>query len=277
MASCLPSHLPGTVGPFLKWAGGKRWLVGSGELPVPSQFERYIEPFVGGGAVFFHLRPNSALLSDANSELIELYTVMRDHPKDLYAALERHHISHSSEHYYWARAHRPKTPVLRAARTLYLNRTCFNGLYRVNRRGEFNVPIGTKTQVIYEGEDFSQISAALQKADLVCCDFEETIAQCSAGDFIFIDPPYTANHNQNGFLKYNETIFSWSDQLRLRESVAAAAGRGAAVVVTNADHESVRSLYSAISAYKRVERPSVLAGKVTGRKVTSEAIFSINI
>ena len=262
--------------PFLKWAGGKRWLASSSLLPVPEQFQRYIEPFVGGGAVFFQMSPDESILSDINSELIDLYRVIRDAPEALEALMAEHQAKHSRDYYYEVRADIPTGMIARAARTLYLNRTCWNGLYRVNLKGEFNVPIGTKTTVIMEGESFLDLSHALQDAEILCQDFENTLALVNEGDFVFVDPPYTVKHNLNGFLKYNEKIFGWADQIRLHEAVVAAAGRGASIVVTNADHESVRELYSDFT-YKPLGRVSVLAGNPGRRGKTSEAMFLANL
>ncbi|HET9639522.1 MAG TPA: Dam family site-specific DNA-(adenine-N6)-methyltransferase [Allosphingosinicella sp.] len=261
--------------PFLKWAGGKRWLVQSGQLNVPSSYDRLVEPFLGGAAVFFSLEPARALLSDINPELIEAYHVVRDDPDRLKVVLEWHQEKHSREHYYEIRQKRYKDAVWRAARTLYLNRACWNGLYRVNQRGEFNVPIGTKTRIIEHDEGFSEFANVLAKADIFCQDFEVTINNSGQGDFLFVDPPYTVKHNMNGFLKYNEAIFTWEDQVRLRDSCVRAAERGAKVIVTNADHESVRQLYTDIADYSSICRTSVLAGNADYRTKTTEAVFRI--
>lgn len=261
--------------PFLKWAGGKRWLVNFG-LPQPERFDRYVEPFLGGAAVFFGLKPERALLSDINSELIELYEVMRDLPAVLWERMQEHHLRHSTEHYYAMRANIPSDRVGRAARTLYLNRTCWNGLYRVNQRGEFNVPIGTKTAVVMPDDDFLAIAKSLKEAEIRCCDFEETIDRTIAGDFLFVDPPYTVKHNMNGFVKYNECIFTWADQVRLRDAVVRAIARDVAIVVTNADHLSVIELYEDVATYRSVPRASVLAGPAERRGRTTEALFLAN-
>ncbi|MCB8881950.1 Dam family site-specific DNA-(adenine-N6)-methyltransferase [Acidisoma cellulosilytica] len=263
--------------PFLKWAGGKRWLVNSGQLPVPSAYKRYIEPFLGSGAVFFCLNPHSAILSDLNKDLIELYLVMRDKPKNLHAALFTHHKNHNKCYYYEIRSNIPSSSVDRAARTLYLNRTCWNGLYRVNLSGQFNVPIGTKTSVILPHENFQNFSEALKRTEIYCHDFEKTIDQSSEGDFLFVDPPYTVKHNLNGFLKYNENIFSWPDQIRLSSSVKRAIQRGVSVAVTNADHESVRSLYSGHCKYRKLHRHSILSSIASKRVPTTEALFFANL
>lgn len=265
------------IEPFLKWAGGKRWLAHSNQLPRPAKFARYIEPFLGGGAIFFHLRPEQAILSDINSELIQLYRVIRDHPDELMALMRTHHDAHCQDYYYEVRASNPETALERAARTMYLNRTCWNGLYRVNLKGMFNVPIGTKSTVVFDHDDFTGISERLRAAEIRCCDFEETVSEAQQNDFLFVDPPYTVQHNMNGFIKYNENLFSWYDQIRLRDAIAGAIERGAAVVVTNADHESVRELYENVCDYRSVTRASVLAGETTRRGKTTEALFLANI
>jgi DNA adenine methylase len=262
--------------PFLKWAGGKRWLVHNGELIAPAGFERLIEPFLGGAAVFFALEPKRALLGDLNPELIELYEVVREEPGRLQTILSWHQEKHSRLHYYAIRNRSYRDKAWRAARTLYLNRTCWNGLYRLNRKGDFNVPIGTKTAILLE-ESFSEIAKLLDQAVLVCQDFEATVKEAKEGDFLFVDPPYTVRHNMNGFLKYNEKIFSWEDQERLCRSLIKAADRGAAIVLTNADHSSIRELYESRFNYKPLQRHSVLSGKSHGRGLTTEALFTINL
>ncbi|MER9296698.1 Dam family site-specific DNA-(adenine-N6)-methyltransferase [Mesorhizobium sp. M0621] len=263
--------------PFLKWAGGKRWLANSKQLPLPSSYERYIEPFLGGAAIFFHLKPSRAILSDVNAELIELYEVIRDNPVELMDLMKIHHAAHSPEYYYKLRESNPKDGVDRAARTMYLNRTCWNGLYRVNLSGVFNVPIGTKSTVVFDNDDFLGIADQLSNAEIRCSDFEPIVGEAREGDFVFVDPPYTVRHNLNGFIKYNENLFSWGDQVRLRDAVASAIERGAAVVVTNADHDSVRELYAGLCDYRSVKRSSVLASETTRRGPTSEALFFANL
>lgn len=259
--------------PFLKWAGGKRWLLQSGALPLPADYERFVEPFLGSGAAFFSVGAPAALLSDVNPELINLYRVVRDHPSELQERLRTYDVSHSTDYYYAVRESVPDSNLERAARTLYLNRTCWNGLYRVNKRGQFNVPIGTKTAVIYLNEDFGQYSTRLKLADLEACDFEKSVDRAGRGDFVFVDPPYTVKHNLNGFIKYNEELFGWADQVRLRDALARAIVRGASVALTNADHDSIRDLYAGVLEYRQLRRHSVLSGLGKGRGPTTEALF----
>lgn len=263
--------------PFLKWAGGKRWLVSAGALPLPRKFDRYVEPFLGGGAVFFHLAPRKAFLSDVNADLIEAYAVIRESASELTTVLRRHHDAHSREYYYTQRGTTHSDPIERAARLIYLNRTCWNGLYRVNQRGQFNVPIGTKDWVLSPKDDFQQLAQRLAAAELRCCDFEETIDGTEAGDFLFLDPPYTVKHNMNGFLKYNERIFHWVDQVRLRDAVVRAKERGVSIVMTNADHESIHDLYEGVLRRRTLTRSSVLAGSATKRGSTTEALLTANV
>lgn len=260
--------------PFLKWAGGKRWLtVSYGQLLRGVRFRRYIEPFLGSGAVFFHLMPDRALLSDVNADLVSAYNAVKSRRIQLEFMLRQHHALHSEGHYYKIRSGRPEGALERAARLIYLNRTCWNGLYRVNRKGEFNVPIGTKTRVFSENESLLGQARALRSADVRVQDFEKTINLAGEGDFVFVDPPYTVKHNHNGFLKYNERIFSWADQERLAVVLRRAADRGALVLMTNADHESVRALYGEFFQLS-VKRSSVLAGSAAARGGTEELLVA---
>lgn len=201
--------------PFLKWAGGKRWFTRRHDELLPKKFNRYIEPFLGSGAVFFALCPREAILADSNSNLIATYRAIKENWNLVRRYLVQHQRLHSRTHYYESRGKLLRSPSARAAQFLYLNRACWNGLYRVNLKGEFNVPIGTKETIVFEDDDFEAIARALKPANLLCSDFESTIALAQGDDFIFVDPPYTINHNANGFLKYNEKIFTWRDQERL--------------------------------------------------------------
>lgn len=260
------------VVPFLKWAGGKRWLVDRcGDL-FPQKFNRYIEPFLGGGAVFFWLKPKKAIISDTNASLIHTYCAIRDDWEAVRSALSRHHKKHSENHYYEERSRKRRSVAEKAAQFIYLNRSCWNGLYRVNLSGMFNVPIGTKNKILMETDNFSEISGMLKDVKISCSDFVDTIKEAKDGDFLYIDPPYTVNHNFNGFLKYNEKIFNWKDQVRLRDSVALAIARGAKVIVSNADHKSVRDLYAGIGIHKSVDRVSVIAGNPKKRGAVRELL-----
>ncbi len=258
------------IEPFLKWPGGKRWLVSRYTDLFPTTMRRYIEPFLGGGAVFFYLRPESAVLADANTELVGAYKAIRAHSRALDSLLRRFHKLHNPRFYYQMRSSNPRDKLHQAARFLYLNRTCFNGIYRVNLNGEFNVPIGTKTTVEYPTGYLESVAAALRPVEIFAADFESTIARAGPGDFVYVDPPYTVMHNNNNFLKYNDVLFSWRDQQRLADAVRQAGSRGAMVFVSNADHASVRRLYKRIGRQQRVQRSSILAAASGARRQTTE-------
>ena len=258
--------------PFLKWAGGKRWFTLRHLDMVPESYRTYVEPFLGSGAMFFALRPERAVLSDINSDLINCFQEICKDPEAISKQLSAHQSAHCTEHYYHTRTKKPADPVGRAGWLIYLNRTCWNGLYRVNKKNEFNVPIGSKKNVVLPSDDFTRIGRLLLGAEILCQDFEETIDAAGPGDFVFVDPPYTVNHNLNGFLKYNDKVFSWADQLRLRDAVERASVRGAQVLITNANHFSVREIYSPLGRLDVVDRTSVLAADVAHRIQTEELV-----
>lgn len=262
--------------PFLKWAGGKRWLTSciDSEFKIP-EYKRYIEPFAGSGAMFFHQAPKKAILNDLNEELINAYTAIKDDWKRVVAILKRYQRLHNENFYYEIRSMVPRSIYQRAAKFIYLNRTCFNGIYRVNLNGEFNVPIGTKTNVILDTDDFENISKMLQGTSLIAGDFEKVIDKAKTGDFIFVDPPYTVKHAYNGFVKYNEKLFSWEDQVRLKDSLVRASERGASIMMTNAFHASIKSLYHGTGFKKEIVlRNSMIAASGTHRGKYEEYIIT---
>ena len=261
------------VVPFLKWAGGKRWFTQDFAELFPDSFDTYYEPFLGSGAVFFHLNPSKSVLSDLNEELINSYIQVRDNWERIEKDLKSYHRKHNKEFYYETRNYKPRVAPNRAVRFIYLNRTCWNGLYRVNLKGEFNVPVGSKRNVVLDTDNFSDLSNRLKKSTLTVCDFERTIDKSKSGDFIFVDPPYTVKHNMNGFVKYNENIFTWDDQIRLKNTIERASLRGVKFLLTNAYHESIRELYHGLGEFLEVERASVISGKATARGRYSELII----
>ncbi len=210
---------------------------------IPKNFRRYIEPFLGGGSVFFYLQPTSSLLGDTNPDLIAAYSGIKENWEEVVKSLQYHSSQHSDEYFYLIRGSHPTDVIQRASRMIYLNRTCFNGIYRVNLRGEFNVPRGTKDSVLLTSDRFDQIAKLLEGADIRSADFEILIDEAQADDFIFADPPYTVRHNFNGFVKYNEKLFSWQDQERLAKALIRAKNRGVHILSTNANHSSIRELY----------------------------------
>lgn len=259
--------------PFLKWAGGKRWFVQKHAELFPKSYKRYIEPFLGGGAVYFHLQPAEAILGDLNPDVVAAYRGIKEDWRALVRSLQYHARHHSDEHFYSTRDRNPKAVIPRASRMIYLNRTCFNGIYRVNLDGKFNVPRGSKNEVLMDTDDFEVISDLLQGAEIYLDDFEKLIDKGGAGDLIFADPPYTVRHNLNGFIKYNEKLFSWADQERLAAALIRAKERGAHVVATNANHASIRSLYRGKGfQLKTVSRFSPISASADSRKQFEELI-----
>lgn len=254
------------VVPFLNWPGGKRWFVCNYADLLLCNHGTYIEPFLGAGSVYFHVQPRQALLGDINADLINAYQVIKDDWQALESSLkyrQRRHRENGDRYYYWLRERTPSSPWQRASRLIYLNRTCFNGIYRVNRRGQFNVPRGSKEKVVNKSDDFEAMSELLAGAQLTAGDFEALVDRAGEGDLVFCDPPYTVRHNYNGFRKYNEVLFSWADQERLAGALLRAARRGAQVLCTNAYHQSVRDLYDrpefelqVVSRYSRISADS---------------------
>ena len=251
--------------------GGKRWLAQQGVI-APSTMDSLVEPF-GGGALFFSREWEDAVLADVNPFLINAYIWMRKDHAALFHMLNDHFDSHSSDYYYGVRGRINSSALQDAADFIYLNRACFNGLFRVNLAGRFNVPIGTKVYELRDATDFEGWAARLKSADIRLADFEETIDACGEGDFIFADPPYTVNHNSNGFIEYNEKIFSWDDQVELHSCLLRAAERGAQFVVTNADHLTVRELYDGCPL-QTIERGSEMAGRTSARGKTTEVVIT---
>ena len=266
---------PRKAKPFLKWVGGKRWFAEKHRDILPQCYKRYFEPFLGSGAVFFRLLPKKSFLSDANPDLIAVYKAIRADWRNVWRHLLCHRRHHSKEHYYRTRSSGPRTPASRAAKFIYLNRTCFNGLYRVNQEGVFNVPKGTKESVVLPDDDFGAVAEALKGASLTCRDFGKALANTREGDFVYADPPYTVKHNMNNFVKYNESLFSWEDQQRLAAALTAASERGVMVMLSNADCPDVRALYpKSVWSFHVLTRASLLASSGSKRKTTTELAIS---
>lgn len=230
--------------PFLKWAGGKRRLLAEIFYRFPQEYGTYWEPFAGGGAVFFGLSPARAVVSDINAELIRAYTALRDNVHGVISCLRRHVPTEA--HFYRVRSQQPHglTDTEAAARMIYLNHTCFNGLYRVNRRGEFNVSFGRYTNpTICDLPNLLAVSQALRGVDLrLQCVFtiEDDV---EPGDLVYFDPPYDPVSATASFVGYTRGGFGREEQVRLAEMFARLANRGVHVVLSNADTAFVRSLY----------------------------------
>ncbi len=262
---------------FLRWAGGKRWFLAKHFDLIPKNFNQYFEPFLGSGSVFFFLAPMNAFLGDLNGDLISAFQAIKDDWKRVYDFLKIHQSNHSKSYYYKLRAEESIDAAEKAARFIYLNRTCFNGIYRVNSQGKFNVPKGTMDAVLLEKDNFEMISSCLAKAELRRVDFESLIAEAKRGDLIFSDPPYTVRHNNNGFISYNEKLFSWEDQIRLAESLHKAKKRGVKIVLTNANNHSIRELYEKNDfLIKTVSRYSSISALPQNRKQFEELVILAN-
>lgn len=263
------------IAPPLKWPGGKRWLGQAYAHLLSGKGRRLVEPFAGSAAVFFHSQPGLAWLNDINCDLINVYMQLKNDWEAVYLHLLQYQRDHSTEFFYQMRSHSPVDFAEQAARFIYLNRTCFNGIYRVNLRGEFNVPIGTKSAVVFKDEDFEAVSELLQNVELSALDFEAVVNQCGENDLLFVDPPYTVNHHRNGFIKYNENLFAWADQVRLKDALARAKSRGADVMVCNANHESILSLYKNAAETLVLARHSLIAASAKMRRNTTEVMIRL--
>ncbi len=260
--------------PFLKWPGGKRWLLPTLlELARGSCLNVYREPFLGGGALFFALRPERAILSDVNADLINTYRQVKYNSKQLMEQLRPIPIEQVTFDAF--RRRQGGTSLERAVRFLYLNRTAFGGMYRLNRDGQYNVPFGggeRTTGPLWDSDLLRFAARALRYAQLRATDFEQSLREATAGDFVYCDPTYTVAHNNNGFVRYNERNFSWADQVRLALACRDAAGRGAMVVVSNAYHNEVLKLF-APPQHMVVSRVSRLCPNNEHRKKIDEFVF----
>lgn len=262
------------IKPFLRWAGGKTWLLNQIDEFTPKSFNNYHEPFLGGGSVFFYLQPDKkASLSDSNAELINAYIQIRDNVESVIKKLKKY--VNTKEEYYRIRENRLKSDISKAAKFIYLNRTNFNGIYRVNAKGKYNVPYGFKEyQNLFEFDRIRNASEVLQGTKIKTQDFECSMTNIRSGDFVFLDPPYTVSHVKNGFIKYNEKLFSWEDQKRLAYYIKKIKEIGAYYILTNAKHDAVRELYGVINTPIEIERHSVIGGKKAERGLIQEYIFS---
>lgn len=230
--------------PVIKWAGGKRQMIDRYREFFPEGFKAYHEPFFGGGAVFFHLIPPVSYLSDSNEELINMYLVIQNKVDQLIEDLSRH--QNHREYYYQIRALDVKTltDVQRASRLIYLNKTCFNGLYRVNRKGEFNVPFGSyKRPRFIDVELLLAANRVLQRAVLMAGDFEMVLENACPGDFVYLDPPYYPLSRTANFTDFTDQSFTARDHERLARIFDQLARRGCLVMLSNSDTPFVRELF----------------------------------
>ena len=258
--------------PFVKWAGGKRSLVPTLKRYLPhGAMGTYFEPFIGGGALFFALRSwiDKAALSDMNMELMIAYKMIQRRPQDLLACLREHQRRHSREHYYAVRRAKPEDSVQLAARFIYLNRTCYNGLYRVNRSGQFNVPMGQyKNPAIADATNIPVVSRALQEVTLAWQPFERI--QPAERDFVYCDPPYDGTYDQ-----YTDVRFAAAEQESLAATARAWSRQGVKVMLSNADTPLIRNLYRPPAwRLHEVNAPRVINRQGNRRQPVTELVIT---
>lgn len=267
------SHLANpTLSPLLRWAGSKRKLIPELLKQVPDQFDRYIESFCGSACLFFALRPRRAIISDLNQDLIDTYRVLRAHPRKLFDAVSR--LPNTEQFYYYLRERAPSKldGIDKAARFIYLNRNCFNGVYRTNRAGQFNVPRGTKVGEIPSDSHFLRCSIALRHAQLIDGDFEKLVGDVVRGDFVYLDPPYAKlGSRRRG--EYGYASFDSPDIVRLARCLEHIHQEGAAFLLSYALCPEIQGISGKWNAkVVRVQRH--VAGFRDHRMVVSEILIS---
>ena len=256
--------------PPFKWPGGKRHAVLRLQEYIPQSYGCYYEPFCGAAALFFSLLPNRAVLSDSNREVVNALRVIKERPEELIEALGR--LSNSEAQYYAVRSQVSEDVVYMASRFLYLTRLAYNGLYRVNRAGAFNVPYGKRTHLsVFDKDNLLAASLALKDVSLLVADFTQAVERAGNGDVVYFDPPYCAP-NSKTFLRYDSMLFNMDDQIRLAVLAQELANRGCTVIVTNSNAPEVRCLYQGFELFE-IKRPSSVASDARHRKITSEAVF----
>ncbi|MFO0883567.1 MAG: Dam family site-specific DNA-(adenine-N6)-methyltransferase [Pirellulales bacterium] len=258
--------------PFIKWAGGKRWLAGA-IAELLSGDGRHIEPFAGSAACFFASHSQEAQLSDNNDELMNCYRVVRDNASALITAITSCKINKKTFERF--RSATGLTSLDRATRFIYLNRTAFNGLYRVNRHGQFNVPFGCKpSTVLCDKTSILQCSERLRNVDLLTCDFRKALGHLRKSDVAYIDPPYTLRTNSVSFRRYNERLFSWEDQVCLAQIANRLAAKNIRLIISNALHSDITNMYSKQYFHAaRVTRSSTMAAAAAKRGTSEELLL----
>jgi len=243
-----------TPKPFVKWAGGKRQLIPILNENLPKTFGTYYEPFLGGGALLFHIlaerKAQKCSISDLNSDLVLTYTAIRNRIDELISSLKNHERNYqkdSKTYYYSIRESNPRSEIEKTSRLLFLNRTCFNGLYRVNSKGKFNVPLGSYTNPnIVNEENLRSVSAILQssKVAIKCRDFESVLRDVKKGDLVYFDPPYQPVSETANFTSYTNKSFTYEDLNRLAELCMKLDSKGCKVLLSNSDSKEVAEIFS---------------------------------
>jgi DNA adenine methylase len=268
-----------TAKPFLKWVGGKGRLLHSlvPLMPAGVAHMRHVEPFMGGAALYFHSRAERALLRDINPDLVQAFVTVRDDVQAVIEHLRELADGHDDRRYYEARERfneRPcATSAERAALFIYLNKTCFNGLYRVNRSGFFNVPVGRYARpAIADAETLLAASLRLRKADIRCAPFEDVLEDATRGDFVYLDPPYEPVSRTSSFTAYAQGGFTRSDQMHLRDVYRGLDRRGCKVMLSNSDAPLVRELYGAFHIHE-VRAPRAVSCDPAKRGAVTELVI----
>jgi len=267
--------------PFIQWVGGKREMIEQYERFIPKTFGTYFEPFLGGGAMFFYLAPEKAVLSDNNTELIKTYEGVRDNPEEVIKILRELKSRHSKELYENVRNldreisifHKLRSAEI-AARMIYLNQTCFNGLYRVNQKGQFNVPIGSSlNRLICDEHTIKNASKILKKITIKEADFEESASTAKKDDFIYLDPPYYPISSYSDFTRYTKEKFYKEDQVRLKKDIDRLNRLGCKIMLSNSDCQFIRELYAGYN-FHEVKSGRTLNCKKDKRGKVSELLIT---
>lgn len=259
---------------FIRWAGGKSWLVPYvRELIDGLNYNKYFEPFMGGASIFFSIEhPHQSYLSDVNLELVNTFCAVRDNPRKIITHLNSFHLG--EDIYYQIRSENPRGKYKQAARFLYLNANSFNGIYRVNRQGQYNVPYGKKEKTV-NCDRLIEISRKLQNVNIQCHDFYDIIDMIDEGDLVFLDPPYTVSNNNNEFfIQYNQRLFSLEDQRRLAALIEHIVARNAWFILTNAYNQTIYEIFHDTGRVIERERKSLIGGRDAFRGNVQEYIFT---
>ena len=266
---------------FLKWAGGKSQLIEQYKPFFPKKIERYFEPFLGSGAVFFFIKktfnPKEVFLSDINEESIITFKVVRDKVEELIRNLKKRKKLHSKEYFYKVRKEKPQelSGVERASRLIYLNKTCYNGLYRVNAKGEFNVPFGEyKNPSIFDEKVLREASKLLKDINIEVAFFERILDKAKRGDFIYFDPPYFPISKTSSFTSYQKDVFLEKEQRKLAEVFKELDKRGCLLMLSNSDHPLIRKLYDGFNIHKIKARRSISCIGTNRRKINELLIIN---
>jgi len=263
--------------PFLRWAGGKKWFAKHLPQFIPRKFNNFHEIFLGSASTYFNIPDHfysQAYLSDINDDLINTFTQVKEKSPDVIKILKG--FKNEEDYYYKIRnLHEHSDPIFRAARFIYLNKTSYNGIYRVNSTGKFNVPYGYRRNVDFIDEkNLFAVSSKLKNAHLSVSDFDNALDSVKKDDFVFIDPPYTVAHENNGFIEYNKNLFSLDDQIRLSKAIERLVSKGAFYLLTNAKHSKILEIYSNLDKPKILKRHSNIGGNGAKREVINEYIFT---